>query len=86
MKVSSFDVGFQLKANRIEAEKTILEYLEQQYRPYSVNDIIQNLHGNISKAAAVKALENLTAENKIVTKVLGKMSISVANKVEVVSE
>ncbi|ODQ60781.1 hypothetical protein WICANDRAFT_67454 [Wickerhamomyces anomalus NRRL Y-366-8] len=66
-----------------EAEKTILEYLEQQYRPYSVNDIIQNLHGNISKAAAVKALENLTAENKIVTKVLGKMSISVANKVEV---
>jgi 26S proteasome regulatory subunit (ATPase 3-interacting protein) len=59
-----------------------LDYLNKQYRPYSTNDIFQNLHGAIGKTAVNKAIESLSAKGDIITKLFGKMAISVARKVE----
>ncbi|CDR37234.1 CYFA0S01e08724g1_1 [Cyberlindnera fabianii] len=66
-------------------ESTILDYLNKQYRPYSTTDIIQNLHGEIGRAAAVKAIEALVSDGKIVSKLYGKVVVSCANKVDPVS-
>ncbi|CCH41522.1 hypothetical protein BN7_1063 [Wickerhamomyces ciferrii] len=89
MKVSEINTWLRaivnISNNPLSAEKVILEYLEQQYRPYTVNDIVQNLHGAIGKSVAQRALETLAEEGKIVTKQYGKITVSVANQVEVVN-
>lgn len=41
-----------------------------------------NLHGAFGKSSVTKALEALTSRGEIVTKVFGKMNISVAKMVE----
>jgi 26S proteasome regulatory subunit (ATPase 3-interacting protein) len=61
-----------------------LDYLKKQYRPYSTNDIIQNLHGEFSKAVVQKTLEGLGSKELIVTKMFGKVLIVSAAKVEIV--
>ncbi|QLG71514.1 hypothetical protein HG535_0B05570 [Zygotorulaspora mrakii] len=58
-----------------EAEQLIEEYLVAQYRPFAINDIIQNLHNKVSKTGAQKALESLEAQERIITKTFGKVVI-----------
>lgn len=41
------------------AGEAVLEYLATQNRPYSVNDIVLNLHKEHGKAAIQKGLEKL---------------------------
>lgn len=66
-------------------DEAILDYLNKQYRPYSTNDIIQNLHGEYSKAVVQKTLESLAARGLILSKLFGKSLITSAVKMEVVS-
>ncbi|CCK70116.1 Hop2p KNAG_0D03700 [Huiozyma naganishii CBS 8797] len=63
------------KESGVAPEETIEKYLNSQCKPFAVNDIIQNLHGQFGKAAALKALESLTSQDRIVCNVFGKISI-----------
>lgn len=53
-----------------------------QYKPYAVNDIIQNLNNKVSRTTAAKALENLVNEKRIVSKAFGKILIYSCNEQE----
>lgn len=58
----------QVQARGSEAEDLIEEYLVSQYKPFAINDIVQNLHNKVAKTAAVKALESLASAGRITTK------------------
>ncbi|KAG0257011.1 PSMC3 interacting protein [Actinomortierella ambigua] len=62
------------------AEKTILEYLTKQNRPYGVTEIASNLHNTIGKAELQKALASLVDLGKVVTKLYGKQAIYCVNQ------
>jgi len=55
-----------------EARKVIYDYLQSNNRPYSIQNIIDNLHGRVKKAITQKALDSLVASNKITLKEQGK--------------
>ncbi|KAG0226398.1 PSMC3 interacting protein [Actinomortierella wolfii] len=61
-------------------EKTILEYLTKQNRPYGLNEILANLHNTIGKSEAQRALANLEENGKVITKLYGKQSIYCVNQ------
>lgn len=44
-----------------EGVERVRKYLEQQNRPYSVNDIFLNLHKELGKTAVQKILDQLTS-------------------------
>jgi hypothetical protein len=50
-------------------EKSVLDYLTGQNRPYSANDMLLNLHKEYGKAAILKALDLLVADGKVKEKV-----------------
>jgi len=54
-----------------EAEKTILEYLQQQNRPYNLQTIIDNLHGIIGKKEAQNILTSLNNQKVVTCKEFG---------------
>ena len=54
-----------------KCEDAVLEYLTRQNRPYSVNDVVLNLHKEHGKAAVQKALDVLVADAKVKEKVGG---------------
>ena len=56
-------------------ENTVREYLAKVNRPYSLNDIVQNLHNEVTKAAAQKALDRLVALGKVNEKCYNKQKI-----------
>lgn len=58
-----------------DPEVGILQYLNQQNRPYSAVDIFNNLHKEFGKTAVVKSLESLTEKNKIIEKTYGKQKV-----------
>lgn len=64
------------------AETLILNYLNENYKPFAINDIIQNLHNAVSKTNAVRALDNLVNEKRILCKQFGKISIYVRNEIQ----
>ncbi|KAF9158412.1 PSMC3 interacting protein [Actinomortierella ambigua] len=64
------------------AEKTILEYLTKQNRPYGVTEIASNLHNTIGKAELQKALASLVDLGKVVTKLYGKQAIYCVNQLK----
>ncbi|SCU98250.1 LADA_0H11628g1_1 [Lachancea dasiensis] len=70
------------QAKGTEAEDIIEEYLREQYRPFAVNDIVQNLHNKLTKTQAVKALESLVKQERITCKLFGKIAIYVCNEQE----
>ncbi|CEP64150.1 Hop2p LALA0_S10e03576g [Lachancea lanzarotensis] len=72
--------GGQVKGK--EAENIVEVYLTEQYRPYAVNDIVQNLHKSMPKTSVIKALETLVKENRITCKMFGKIAIYVCNEQE----
>ncbi|GMC33103.1 unnamed protein product [Saccharomyces cerevisiae] len=77
-KKKSNDRAIQAKGS--EAEQLIEDYLVSQYKPFSVNDIVQNLHNKVTKTTATKALENLVNEKRIVSKTFGKIIIYSCNE------
>ena len=58
-----------------KCEDAVLEYLTRQNRPYSVNDVVLNLHKEHGKAAVQKALDVLVADAKVKEKVGGRHGI-----------
>ncbi|KAL3231150.1 Homologous-pairing protein 2 [Nakaseomyces bracarensis] len=65
--------------NKVEdSVETIIEnYLKEQYKPFTVSDIVNNLQKQhkISKTNAIKALEALDSKGKIISKVFGKITL-----------
>ncbi|XP_035733402.1 homologous-pairing protein 2 homolog [Vespa mandarinia] len=57
------------------AMDTVYKHLKIQNRPYSVNDIVLNLHNEFGKSAVQKAIDHLLAEGKIFEKVYGKQKV-----------
>ena len=53
----------------------VLKYLERVNRPYSVNDVVQNLHNEITKNAVQKTLDLLVARGKVKEKTYNKQKI-----------
>lgn len=60
----------------------ILNYLNENYKPFAINDIVQNLHSQVSKTNALKALEALSASHRINCKQFGKISIYIRNEID----
>lgn len=69
-----------VQAKGTEAEVLIEEYLISQYKPFAINDIVQNLHNKVAKTVAIKALESLSNSGKITTKSFGKVVIYACNE------
>lgn len=63
-----------------EGKATIVKYLTNQNRPYSVNDLVANLHNEISKALMQKSLDTLVEESKVKEKVNGKQKAYFINQ------
>ena len=63
--------------NENKASEVIMEYLEKNNRPYSVNDIHNNLQQQFGfgKALVTRVLENMAADGSIREKVWGKSKI-----------
>lgn len=70
------------KSKEAAVEKAILDYVKSQNRPYSSNDIFNNLHKEHGKTAVVRALEQLAQDDKIKEKTYGKQKIYFANQDE----
>ncbi|KAK1118839.1 hypothetical protein K0M31_014610 [Melipona bicolor] len=54
---------------------TVYKYMKVQNRPYSINDLVSNLHNEYGKTAVQKAIDKLVSEGKIFEKVYGKQKI-----------
>ncbi|CAD1477621.1 unnamed protein product, partial [Heterotrigona itama] len=54
---------------------TVYKYMKVQNRPYSINDLVSNLHNEYGKTAVQKAIDKLVTEGKIFEKVYGKQKI-----------
>ncbi|RDW68022.1 hypothetical protein BP6252_09418 [Coleophoma cylindrospora] len=54
------------------AVQCLMNYLEEQNRPYNGTDIIANLHGKVKKSIADKLLVEMANQGKIMGKLAGK--------------
>ena len=63
-----------------EAKATVFKYLTNQNRPYSVNDLVANLHNEVPKSLMQKILDGLVEETKISEKVNGKQKAYYVNQ------
>jgi len=68
------------KVNESEAKTIVVKYLTNQNRPYSVNDLVANLHNEVPKALMQKTLDGLVEESKIKEKVNGKQKAYFVNQ------
>lgn len=57
------------------AAEAVLKYLVDTNRPYSANDITQNLHKKFGKTEILRALDALVSKEKIKEKVYGKQKV-----------
>ncbi|XP_073987291.1 homologous-pairing protein 2 homolog isoform X2 [Rhodnius prolixus] len=57
------------------ASQAVLKYLQDTNRPYSANDIVQNMHKEYSKSQIQKSLDELVADGSIIEKVYGKQKV-----------
>jgi len=51
------------------ATEAVYNYMKIQNRPYTVNDIVTNLHNEYNKIAVQKAMDQLVADGKLFAKV-----------------
>ncbi|GFN98959.1 homologous-pairing protein 2 homolog [Plakobranchus ocellatus] len=68
------------KSKESAAVSSVLAYMMKQNRPYSVQDVFQNMGKDFGKTAVMKAMESLTSEGKLVEKVYGKQKVYAANQ------
>lgn len=64
----------------MDSSKVVVKYLRDQNRPYSTNDIFNNLHEEIKKPAIQKALDQLVETGAIIEKVYGKQKVYVVKQ------
>ncbi|KAH9499143.1 PSMC3 interacting protein [Bulinus truncatus] len=60
--------------------QAVLAYMIKQNRPYSVQDVFQNIGKDFGKTAVTKVMEGLTTEGKLKEKVYGKQKVYVADQ------
>lgn len=48
---------------------TVYKYMKIQNRPYSINELVSNLHNEYGKSAVQKAIDKLVNEGKVFEKV-----------------
>ncbi|KAG2374749.1 hypothetical protein C9374_010493 [Naegleria lovaniensis] len=65
-----------------EARNMILEYMKAQNRPYSLQQVIDNLGGQIKKAMATKCIDKLEQEGELVLKANGKQKLWYRNQTD----
>ncbi|KAH3901758.1 Hop2p SCDLUD_001534 [Saccharomycodes ludwigii] len=65
-----------------DAKLLIHKYLNEQRRPYGINDIVVNLRNKVNKPTAIKILDELVANGEIQCKLFGKANIYYCNKQE----
>ena len=63
-----------------ENKENVLKYLTNQNRPYSVIDLVNNLHNTIPKSKIEKVLEVLKEEGSIKEKLNGKQKAYVVSQ------
>lgn len=63
--------------NMSKEEHRVLDYLGKANRPYNSNDIVQNLHNELTKPLVQKALDQLVSKGKIREKIYNKQKIYV---------
>ena len=66
--------------NEKEAYEAVLKYMEQQNRPYSIQNIMDNMHGRIPKKICENVLDKLVNQNHLNCKEFGKAKIYLANQ------
>ena len=66
--------------NDKEAYSAIKVYMEQQNRPYSIQNVLDNMHGRIHRKICQQVLDDLTDEKHLVCKEFGKAKIYLANQ------
>lgn len=64
-----------------EAERVILDYMTRQNRPYSVGNVVDNLHKAVAKPVAQRVLDKLAEKNELIKKEYGKAVIYCVNQV-----
>lgn len=57
------------------AAEAVLKYLADTNRPYSANDITQNLNKKFGKTEILRALDALVSKEQIMEKVYGKQKV-----------
>nr|XP_012224733.1 PREDICTED: homologous-pairing protein 2 homolog [Linepithema humile] len=57
------------------AKNAVYNYMKMQNRPYSVNDVVTNLHNEYGKAVVQKTMDQLVKDNKLFEKIYGKQKI-----------
>lgn len=55
-----------------QIDEAVLSYLKGTNRPYSINDIVNNLQGKYSKAVITKAVDNVVEGGDVIEKINGK--------------
>lgn len=75
-----FKSGNMSKSKEGAANQAVLTYMIKQNRPYSVQDVFQNMGKDLGKTACTKAMESLAAEGKLKEKVYGKQKVYVADQ------
>jgi Fe2+ or Zn2+ uptake regulation protein len=63
-----------------QSRALILEYMVSQNRPYSHQNVFDNLHGKVKKASVPKILDALADAGKLVRKDFGKAKIYLADQ------
>ncbi|KAF9945004.1 PSMC3 interacting protein [Mortierella alpina] len=63
-----------------KSEKLVLDYLVKQNRPYSVTDIVSNLHAAVSKTECQRVINALVDKDLVTMKLYGKQAIYVARQ------
>jgi 26S proteasome regulatory subunit (ATPase 3-interacting protein) len=64
----------------MDPSEVVIKYLRDQNRPYSTNDIFNNLHEEIKKPAVQKTLDHLVEIGTIIEKVYGKQKVYVVKQ------
>lgn len=57
------------------ATKAVLAYMQKENRPFSVNDIVQNLNKEFGKTAIQKGVDELVSQSKLLEKTYGKQKV-----------
>uniref|UniRef100_A0AAV1U3J4 Homologous-pairing protein 2 winged helix domain-containing protein n=1 Tax=Peronospora matthiolae TaxID=2874970 RepID=A0AAV1U3J4_9STRA len=62
------------------AEAAVLDYMRKTNRPYSLLNVLENMHRVIAKPSLTTLLDNLVAKKELVSKTYGKAKIYFVNQ------
>ncbi|EEA06497.1 uncharacterized protein CMU_009890 [Cryptosporidium muris RN66] len=65
-----------------DIQKAIYDYMKIQNRPYSIQNVVDNLHNIYSKKQVTEEMERLAVEGKFICKEYGKQKVYLVNQSE----